>query len=101
MPSREDILANITTGPGRPSRKDILANMTTGVGSPLIDLVKGPEDAPQRTPVTTGQLLPRPEPVMIPEAPEPEPGPFEFAGPLGKFIDLIDTPRAAIESTIS
>ena len=100
MPSREDILANVTTGPGRPSRKDILANMTTGVDSPLISLVKGPKDAPQRTPVTTSQLVPRPEPVIIPEAPEPEPGPFEFAGPLGKFIDLIDTPRAAIVSTI-
>ena len=36
----------------------------------------------------------------MPEAPEPEPGPFEFAGPLGKFIDLIDTPRAAIVSTV-
>jgi len=100
VPSREDILANITTGPGRPSRKDILANMTTGVDSPLISLVKGPKDAPQRTPVTTSQLVPRAEPVIIPEAPEPEPGPFEFAGPLGKFIDLIDTPRAAIVSTI-
>ena len=100
MLSREDILANITTGPGRPSRKDILSNVTTGVNGPLINLVKGPKDTPQRTPVTTGQLLPRPEPVMIPEAPEPEPGPFEFAGPLGKFIDLVDTPRAAIVSTI-
>jgi len=100
VPSREDILANITTGPGRPSRGDILANMTGGAQGPLIDLVRAPKDVPQRTPVTTGQLLPRPEPVRIPEAPEPEPGPFEFAGPLGKFIDLIDTPRAAIVSTI-
>jgi len=74
--------------------------MTGGAQGPLIDLVRAPKDVPQRTPVTTGQLLPRPEPVRIPEAPEPEPGPFEFAGPLGKFIDLIDTPRAAIVSTI-
>ena len=100
MPSREDILANITTGPGRPSRGDILAGMTTGVQGPLLDLVKRPKDRPERTPVTTAELFPQQEPVQLPQAPEPEPGPFEFAGPLGKFIDLIDTPRAAIVSTI-
>ena len=90
MPSREDILANITTGPGRPSRGDILANMTTGIQGPLIDLVKRPrqKDEPQRTPaLTTAEMFPRPET-------------FEFAGPLGKFIDLIDTPRAAFVSYI-
>jgi len=100
VPSREDILANITTGPGRPSRGDILANMTGGAQGPLIDLVRAPKDVPQRTPITIEQLAPRPDPVQFPKAPEPEPGPFEFAGPLGKFIDLIDTPRAAIVSTI-
>ena len=85
MPSREDILANITTGPGRPSRGDILANMTGGGQGPLIDLVKRPrqKDERQRTPITIEQLAPRPDPVQFPEAPEPEPGPFEFAGPLG------------------
>ena len=101
MPSREDILANITTGPGRPSRGDILAGMTTGAPGPLLDLVRRPKDQPQRTPgLTTEQMFPRPETVQLPQLPEPEPGPFEFAGPLGKFIDLIDTPRAAIVSTI-
>jgi len=101
VPSREDILANITTGPGRPSRGDILAGMTTGAPGPLLDLVKRPKDRPERTPgLTTEQMFPRPETVQLPQLPEPEPGPFEFAGPLGRFIDLIDTPRAAIVSTI-
>jgi hypothetical protein len=100
VPSRDDILANITTGPGRPSRGDILAGMTGGAQGPLVDLVKGSKAGPQRTPITTAELFPRAAPVALPPAPEPEPGPFEFAGPLGKFIDLIDTPRAAIVSTI-
>ena len=71
MPSREDILANITTGPGRPSRGDILAGMTTGAPGPLFDLVKRPKDQPERTPgLTTEQMFPRPETVHLPQLPE-------------------------------
>ena len=99
MPSREDILANISTGPGRPSRGKILEGLTVPGGGPL----PAPEAKPagsDRVPLTVGQILPRPEAVQLGLPPEPEPGPFEFAGPLGKFIDLIDTPRAAIVSTL-